>query len=466
MKNVRPGDYFTIPLFVLHILIALSFIDWASLSDNRLTSFSLVEDLFPKTEVAVSKIEVDPELFEALEEVTSDVEVPLQQLDENSAVDDAQPIQPSAPAAPEWIDGVLPIEDYSPDGDGAAQLRAALERTDRPARIAVIGDSYIEGDIFTQDLRSLLQERYGGRGVGYMAMHSDFPGFRRSVFQSDNGWTVADIRKLSGGDPLRIIPGEYCIGDYGATASFRGSKLAYADSWSVARLLCVAPLGGSVTMRGDGVAKTFDLAPSADISCLTLEGETSTISVTSGADSLSVLGLWLDDPTGVSVDCMSLRGNSGATHRSLSVDVARRMAEHIDYDMIIVEYGMNALSSEQTEYSSYSLLMRRVVERLRQCYPDASILMFGVGDRGQKSGTDVVSLPTVEAMIKAQRDCAAASGVMFWDVREAMGGAGSVVDWRDRGLVNADYIHLSHKGGAELASIFVKSLFMKLDENR
>lgn len=299
-----------------------------------------------------------------------------------------------------------------------------------------------------------------------MAMHSDFPGFRRSVFQSDNGWTVADIRKLSGGDPLRIIPGEYCIGDYGATASFRGSKLAHADSWSVARLLCVAPLGGSVTMRGDGVAKTFDLAPSADISCLTLEGETSTISVTSGADSLSVLGLWLDDPTGVSVDCMSLRGNSGATHRSLSVDVARRMAEHIDYDMIIVEYGMNALSSEQTEYSSYSLLMRRVVERLRQCYPDASILMFGVGDRGQKSGTDVVSLPTVEAMIKAQRDCAAASGVMFWDVREAMCGAGSVVDWRDRGLVNADYIHLSHKGGAELASIFVKSLFMKLDENR
>ena len=38
-------------------------------------------------------------------------------------------------------------------------------------------------------------------------------------------------------------------------------------------------------------------------------------------------------------------------------------------------------------------------------------------------------------------------------------GATVIVDGRDRGLVNADYIHLSHKGGAELASIFVKSLF-------
>ena len=57
-------------------------------------------------------------------------------------------------------------------------------------RIAVVGDSYIEGDIFTQDLREKLQSRFGGSGVGYVSMHTDFPGFRRSVHQGGSGWNA------------------------------------------------------------------------------------------------------------------------------------------------------------------------------------------------------------------------------------------------------------------------------------
>ena len=40
--------------------------------------------------------------------------------------------------------------------------------------MAVVGDSYIEGDIFTQDPRELFQDAYGGEGVGCVNMHSDF----------------------------------------------------------------------------------------------------------------------------------------------------------------------------------------------------------------------------------------------------------------------------------------------------
>ena len=47
-----------------------------------------------------------------------------------------------------------------------------------------------------------------------------------------------------------------------------------------------------------------------------------------------------------------------------------------------------------------------------------------------------------------------------------MGGKDAVVEWHKRGLLNADYIHLNHKGGAELAKEFVNSLKMKLDESR
>ena len=89
---------------------------------------------------------------------------------------------------------------------------------------------------------------------------------------------------------------------------------------------------------------------------------------------------------------------------------------------------------------------------------------MGVGDRGVKIGTEVQSLPTVTAMVQAQRETARRSGTHFWDTRAAMGGDRAVVDWRKRKLLNADYIHLNHAGGAELANLFDKALKHEIDE--
>lgn len=71
-----------------------------------------------------------------------------------------------------WPKGVEPITDYS--GDAAGGMRHfydALSRVktmNRPVRIAYFGDSFIENDIMTADLRELFQERVRRqrRGMG------------------------------------------------------------------------------------------------------------------------------------------------------------------------------------------------------------------------------------------------------------------------------------------------------------
>ena len=83
---------------------------------------------------------------------------------------------------------------------------------------------------------------------------------------------------------------------------------------------------------------------------------------------------------------------------------------------------------------------------------------MGVGDRGQKIGADIVSMPTVKKLIHTQRDVARRTGTLFWDTRQAMGGDCAAVRWHERKLVNADYIHLNHRGGKEMADLFLKSL--------
>ena len=42
----------------------------------------------------------------------------------------------------------------------------------RPVRIAYFGDSFIEADIFTADLRERFQSEFGGCGVGYVPITS------------------------------------------------------------------------------------------------------------------------------------------------------------------------------------------------------------------------------------------------------------------------------------------------------
>ena len=188
----------------------------------------------------------------------------------------------------------------------------------------------------------------------------------------------------------------------------------------------------------------------------------SEVSVPAGSD-VTALGVWLDSYCGVAVDCMSSRGFSGVTLRDISPEVCRALTDAgLGYDFIVLEFGINAMSAGQTDYTSYGKLMAKVVEHIRNCYPNAVIMLMGIGDRGQKQGAEVRSMPSAVHMVDAQRQVARATGILFWDTREAMGGDGAIVSWAGASppRANKDYIHLNHHGGAVLATEFVKSLKM------
>ena len=68
-----------------------------------------------------------------------------------------------------WSKGVEPIVDYANGNDGGMdhfyEQLTQVKTLNRPVRIAYYGDSYIEGDILTSDLRELFQSNYGGNGL-------------------------------------------------------------------------------------------------------------------------------------------------------------------------------------------------------------------------------------------------------------------------------------------------------------
>lgn len=353
--------------------------------------------------------------------------------------------------------------DYSPGKSNLRKLRKALgSASNRLVRWAVIGDSYIEGDIFTQNIREALQENYGGRGAGYLPAFSEIPGFRRSVVQSCTDFELLDFRKKSQ-NPYCMLQGVAAKAMEGASTTFNGTnKISHAGAWNKSRILFKTPGGGSLKVRvgtdKNVPWKTFRYQPSDSLHCIEIDEETSRLSIASVTPGIIIQGVYLDDNNGVAVDNMSIRGYAGIRHDEINNDLIKESRREIDYDVIMLEFGINALSASQTNYDAYGKKMIEVVESIKRLYPEAVIIIMGIGDRGEKRGGEIHSMTTVDAMTAVQRSVAATTGSVFWDTREAMGGEDAVVDWVKQGDINKDYIHLSFNGGKRLSQLFIEDL--------
>ncbi|MEE0977977.1 MAG: GDSL-type esterase/lipase family protein [Muribaculaceae bacterium] len=466
MKN---GRAFPIMIIATAVVVTVSLLPLNSMSSGLLKDFSLWSDLFPQEQTAQAGGDtyVDPDLAIIKEEFANaddptPGDTPVEQDSEEATDSESRavtPIEanesplPDKPVRKEG--GAVEIEDFS--GHRLPNFRAAMaSRDSRPVRIAVIGDSYIEGDIFTQNVREKLQEQYGGNGVGYLPVHSDLTGFRQSIIQTCSGWEKHDFRHKGSQKP---IFGIYHSAEENAKTTVKGSKKMHRSAtWNNSKFLFIAPTATTITLSGDNGDQQFTVEASDEVQCVEYDGFTKQLSLSTPSTDLVSLGLYLNDNSGIAVDNMSIRGYSGIKHSELSPRLAQQMRRFIDYDLIIVEYGINALSSDETNYAYYTRAMEKAIATIREAYPQSDILIMGIGDRGEKTGADVHSMKSVPYMVDQQRKMAHKLQIPFWDTREAMGGHDAVVQWADSRDVNKDYIHLSFKGGDRLASLFVTSL--------
>lgn len=471
-KNEKNGSPAIIIIFAVAIVAALSFAPLKKWSSGALKDFNLVSDIMHDSllvededdDDTLAVPDVDPALLMAMK--TDTVAVVRIRRSENDSVEIEEETEPAIPE-PVYVErtelGVYPIEDYSASGNGIANLRAALE-SGRLARIAIVGDSYIEGDIFAQDVREQLQSFYGGSGVGYMNMYSEFPGFRRSVRQSGRGWKIHMASKSGSLEKYMGMWENYFTTEGSAFSQYKGTqKPAHADSWTVSRFLFIAPDNCKIKTKANDVETEHEIEGSGAVQevMVNVPG-TSDFSISVNSSSIIGLGVWLNTESGVSVDCMSSRGFSGVTLANISKVISQESRRMVNYDLIVLEFGINALTAKQKDYSVYCRRMVNVINHLRECYPNADFLLMGIGDRGQKRGSEVRSMSTVPNMIEAQRTAARTAGCLFWDTRAAMGGEDAIVEWSRNGMANKDYIHLTHKGGARLGEEFVNALQLLL----
>ena len=223
----------------------------------------------------------------------------------------------------------------------------------------------------------MLQQAYGGQGVGLVPITSETAGFRTTIRHTfSSNW-----REFSA---MRRKPGWVRLGLMGHSfAAFAdGSEKEYSASYKATKNNPFAAFslfyrcgrgGGQLKLHYGTTAKEIAL-PCADatlntFALPTMEGAKALDFKVIPRDTLQLLAANFDGPTGVYVDNLSLRGNSGLALNNISEKMLGAFQTNLHYDLIVLHYGLNVVGAGAKSFAWYERGMLKVVNRLKVAFP-------------------------------------------------------------------------------------------------
>ncbi len=386
----------------------------------------------------------------------------------------------------------------------------SVKETNGSIRIAYFGDSIIEGDLITQQLRYNLQSRYGGDGIGFVPITSIVASFRRTIRHSfaKNWETMSFMTPYKAEYPLGLggfvyIPRNFytvqkaievvsdtlinSVIDSVATftppvAPKQETQRYYVNtpSWikyqnanvsggarqfDRIRLFYSHARPGSVVKVGfdDKPAQSFNLTPGEAVQTINLSRGIPIKSLYlefSITDPVHVYGISFDKPNGVFVDNFSIRGFSGMYFQRIPKPILEVFQKNLKYDLIILQYGENVSNPKAKSYSFYRTGMIKTIRYLQAAFPEIPILLVSAHDRSIKVVDKYQTSPDIPILIKAQSEIADSTGCAFWNLYEAMGGKDSMQKYVKNvpPLAAKDYTHFNQAGANKIADMLTDFL--------
>lgn len=363
-------------------------------------------------------------------------------------------------------DTLTPLElssrlmDYSEGQSALRRLRAALrEGRSRSVRIAFVGDSFIEGDILVAPFRQALQQRYGGKGVGYVPLTSPVARFRQSIQQRFEGAWRQTLASKSNSRTLFTLSETFATATASASTSY---KLTNADRVTLHYVSDTIPV--AITYGINGGERQHVELPASHGALAEYTFPHSAVKqfelATGGGDGTRFYGVCFDGMTGISVDNYSLRGSSGTKLTAVSSALTAQLSRFRPYDLIILSYGLNVLSPKDNNdsYEWYYDAMAKSIEHIQQLYPHATILLMSLSDRATLHEGEIHPLNGVARVLRIQHRLAQRYGLLFWNTHEAMASLGGIKGFVDKGWAAKDYTHISMAGGTQLAKLLTADL--------
>lgn len=339
-----------------------------------------------------------------------------------------------------------------------------------PVRIVHYGDSQLEEDRITNNVREQLQNRFGGGGVGLVPLIQTYTTLTlrqkrsgsapRSIVYGTKDFSVpggrygpmGQVARLSGNMDISYTPNPRIPENH---HSRHYNRVTILTDTAHAPLKIYCPKG-TVTM--DSLSRPMrryfiELPDTSESVGFRLNGN---------AD---VYGVMLDAERGVSLDNVAMRGCSGTIFNRIDAGQLSDYYKTQNVSLIILQYGGNAVPYMKVgkALDTFAQKIHDQILYVRRQAPDAAVLFIGPSDMSTSVGGVMKTYPALPAIIDSLRSAANRAGAAYWDLYTVMGGQNSMTEWVKTGYAGRDYIHFTHKGADEVGNLLAKSLLLYYD---
>jgi lysophospholipase L1-like esterase len=336
--------------------------------------------------------------------------------------------------------------------------RASAPDTSSRVRTVHFGDSHTASDDWTGTLRGLLQARFGNAGSGFSYAGYPFLGYRR--FDARGGgtrlWTTLGLSRGEG-------DGLFGLGGVAITASRAGQSVWLdTEGRRIEIFYLQQPSGGRVGLYdNDEFVRDFSTAGEtapAVVEYTAAGGPRRLRLQTLDSRPVRLFGWVAENGPGITYEALGINGAEATLMLKWDLPVFQALLKRRDPALVVLAYGTNEAGHPAWTYEGYLTAFAGAVARIRDAVPAASILVIGPPDRFLRARGRWLPLVTVDKIVNAQKRVAQDLGCAFWDLRERMGGLGSMHDWVYAGLAQADHVHFTTPGYQRLAAVLYADL--------
>ena len=383
----------------------------------------------------------------------------------------APPVSPAARAAAQ-----RKIEEYLADSAQMAfqqpgalvpffeqLVRLGTAENQTPVHIIQFGDSHTAADEWTGGLRDQFRERFGDGGSGFSLAGYPFRGYRRFDARGGGttGWVSEGLRTGAG-------DGWFGLGGVSINTTRAGQSVflqAECDRLEIHFLQ--QPGGGRLALYD--YDEFLDEIPTEGepaagfVRYQTQPGPHRFLLKTLDARPVRLFGWVADKAAGVTYEALGINGAEATLLLKWDETMLAAYLQRRGPGMIVLSYGTNEASDPLWHRESYRAAFARVVDRLRQAAPAATILVLGPADRWVRTRGRWQIVPGIDDIIAQQQSVCRQLGCVYWDTRERMGGVGTMRDWQLAGLAQADRVHFTAGGYRRLSTVLFSDLMQLLD---
>lgn len=339
-------------------------------------------------------------------------------------------------------------------------------------RVLHYGDSQIEIDRITSDLRQSFMSRFGGYGVGLIPAIQTIPTSAISQ-QCDHELTrymsygPTDMRSETG---YYGIMGQTAEIDGTVTFEFRPTGMSKPCTKKFGRITI---LTGLVEQPLQATLKTGNLtlaqtAPTGSTSItFDLPDSTRQASITITGRGLIHAFLLDGDDRGVQYDNAAMRGCSGTIFTSIKAASMTSYFSQYTVPLIIMQYGGNVVPYVKTDkqINDYCSSLGRQIAYLHQLAPQSKILFIGPSDMSTNINGKMQSYPSIKPLVNALRRMCNDNDAAFWSLYDAMGGENSMINWvnHNPAWAGSDHVHFTPAGAQHTAEMLLDAIFSAYD---